>query len=296
VQHAGWSDILQKFICHTPAIAESDNTMIGVFDSGVGGLSVWRELAPLLPATPLLYLADQAYVPYGPRSLDAVHALTRRCVRWLIAQGCSTVVIACNTASGAALDDCRTRFPGIHFVGAEPAIKPAALHSRNGVVGVLATHTTFASARYSSLLQRFARGARVLEQASPEWVLLVEHAQHEHDLDDPVIDHHVQNLLAADADVLVLGCTHFSFLRGAIERSIRVWCTAQSRDADIAIIDPAPAIARQALLRHTHAAAPSDAAHGPLRRYVTTGDADRFTALTSLLLKITIAAEHIDLP
>jgi glutamate racemase len=270
--------------------------MIGVFDSGVGGLSVWRELAPLLPDEPMLYLADQANVPYGPRSVDDVRALTERCVRYLIDKGCRIVVIACNTASGAALDLLRERFSGTRFVGTEPAIKPAALRSHTGVIGVLATHTTFASDRYASLLQRFAQDARVIEQPSPEWVLLVENARHERDLDAPVIDTHVHRLLDQGADVLVLGCTHFPFLTAAIERAIGVWRRAHPDVAPITVIDPAPAIARQTLIQQSRLTGAAPYYSGPLRRYLTTGDAREFGALSSLLLESKISAGHIDLP
>jgi glutamate racemase len=270
--------------------------MIGVFDSGVGGLTVWRELAPLAPDTPMIYLADQANIPYGPRPVDEVQALTERCVRYLIDRGCSVIVIACNTASGAALDALRERFPETRFVGAEPAIKPAALRSQSGVIGVLATQTTFASDRYASLLQRFAQDARVIEQPSPDWVLLVENARHERDLDGPLIDARVSPLLDQGADVLVLGCTHFPFLNAAIEGAVARWRRAHPDAAPITILDPAPAIARQALIQFARLRATERATSGPLRRYLTTGDARRFAVLSSLLLDSTISAGHIDLP
>lgn len=148
--------------------------MIGVFDSGVGGLSVWRELARIMPDVPLTYLADQAHVPYGARALDDVRALTLNAARWLIAQGCSMIVVACNTASAAALDDLRTTFPHTPFVGMEPAVKPAALHTQTGVVGVLATASTFKSQRYAELIARWARDVRVIERACSGWVEIVE--------------------------------------------------------------------------------------------------------------------------
>jgi glutamate racemase len=270
--------------------------MIGVFDSGVGGLSVWRELAPLLPDVPMLYLADQANVPYGPRSLNQVRALTSRCVQFLVDKGCRIVVIACNTASGAALDLLREQFPTTRFIGTEPAIKPATLRSHTGVIGVLATHTTFASDRYASLLQRFAQDARVIEQPSPEWVLLVESARHERDLDAPVIQKHVHALLNQGADVLVLGCTHFPFLSDAIERAIETWRRTRPNVAPITVIDPAPAIARQTLIQQSRLAAGSERDAGPLRRYLTTGDPREFGALSSLLLGSRISAGHINVP
>ena len=148
--------------------------MIGVFDSGLGGLSVWRALKAALPGRPTLYLADQARAPYGARRLEDVRALTLACAGWLIGQGCRTVVLACNTATAAAADAVRARWPEIAIVGIEPAVKPAAEATRTGVIGVLATRATFDSPRYRSLVARHAGGLRVIERACPEWVQLVE--------------------------------------------------------------------------------------------------------------------------
>lgn len=245
--------------------------MLGVFDSGVGGLSIWRELDALLPDAPMTYLADQAHVPYGPRPLEEVRRLTMRCARWLIERGCGTVVVACNTASGAALDSLRAAHPDVCFVGAEPAIKPATLHTRSGVVGVLATQTTFASTRYARLLARFAEDARVLEQPCPEWVTLVEsggaHAPHA----VPIVEARVRPLLDAGADVLVLGCTHFPFLLPTLQNTIA--------SAAVQIIDPSPAIARETARRYAGPLAPQ-----PARVFFTTGDAAQFSHLAAALL------------
>jgi glutamate racemase len=266
--------------------------MIGVFDSGVGGLSVWRELVALLPDQNMLYLADQARVPYGPRSLATVTRFTTRCVRWLIEQGCETIVIACNTASGAALDTLRDTFPNQRFVGTEPAIKPAALQSQTGVIGVLATQTTFASERYSSLIKRFAGNATVIEQACPGWVHLVESATRQTDLDSPEIDTGVRKLLDAHADVLVLGCTHFPFLQAGIQRAITDWQQLNRQSSPKVIIDPASAIARQtaAVL-----AARPGVISSPRRAFFTTGNATRFETVSSLLLKEPVLATRVSI-
>ncbi len=266
--------------------------MIGVFDSGVGGLSVWRELDALLPDQPLLYLADQARVPYGPRSLAVVRRFTTQCARWLIAQGCDTLVIACNTASGAALDSLRQTFPTTAFVGTEPAIKPAALQSRSGVIGVLATQTTFASHRYNSLIQRFAENATVIEQPSPTWVDLVENGVDRDMLSSPEIDKTLRPLLNARADVLVLGCTHFPFLLPGIQRVIQAWQAETGDTAPKTVIDPAPAIARHTatIVRKTSQNS------ADWRRFCTTGDVTRFAALSSLLLNRPIRATSVSIP
>ncbi len=260
--------------------------MIGIFDSGVGGLSVWRELAPLLPHAPMLYLADQAHLPYGPRSIEEVRTLTERCVRWLIDRGCHTAVIACNTASGAALTHLRETYPAVRFVGAEPAIKPAALHTRSGVIGVLATQTTFASDRYASLIQRFAAGARVIEQPSPDWVLLVESGTAFDDRSLHSVESRLLPLLDAGADVLVLGCTHFPFLRPQIEQVL-----ARHRHP-ATIIDPGPAIAREAARRYDAGSVPRALSH----EFWTTGDPARFGSLAGRLLGQVVQAQALRLP
>lgn len=254
--------------------------MLGVFDSGVGGLSVWRELTALLPGTPMMYLADQAHVPYGPRPLDEVRRLTERCIRRLIDDGCDLVVLACNTASSAALEHLRRQHPGTHFVGAEPAVKPAALQTRSGVIGVLATQTTLTSARYASLLARFAGNARVIEQPCPEWVTLVESGAGNAPGALPIVAARVRPLLDAGADMLVLGCTHFPFLLPQIRAAL---------DAHPAeIIDPAPAIAREAA---RHYAGPHSAS--PTREFLTTGDAAHFSRVASALLGYEIVGREM---
>lgn len=256
--------------------------MLGVFDSGVGGLSVWRELAERLPGTPMIYLADQAHVPYGPRLLDDVRRLTERSVRWLIDRDCDTIVIACNTASGAALDVLREAHPGVCFVGAEPAVKPAMLRTRSGVVGVLATHTTFASARYAALLARFAEGAQVLEQPCPEWVTLVEAGDALASHARPIVEARVRPLLEAGADVLVLGCTHFPFLLPTLRDVL-------GEDSSVQIIDSSPAIAREAARRYA-----GPYVDNPQRLFFTTGDAARFSQVAGALLGCEVKSQSTE--
>jgi glutamate racemase len=269
--------------------------MIGIFDSGVGGLSVWRELAPLLPDAHMIYLADQAHLPYGPRRIEDVRALTERCARWLVDRGCNTVVIACNTASGAALSHLRETFPQVRFVGAEPAIKPAALTTRSGVIGVLATQTTFASERYASLITRFAVGARVIEQPSPDWVMLVESGAAFDEQSLCSVEGRLEPLLDAGADVLVLGCTHFAFLKSHIQQVLA------AHEQAVRVIDPGPAIAREAARQYAarqYAArqyAPHRQSGQGLLEFWTTGDAARFSALASRLLGQAIQAQTITL-
>lgn len=210
--------------------------MIGVFDSGVGGLGVLNEIRRLMPAADLLYLADQARAPYGTRTLDEVAEMTGEASRWLLERGADMVTIACNTASAAALHKLRSDHPAVPFVGMEPAVKPAAITSASGVIGVLATAATFQGELFASVVERHSLGATVLTQACPSWVELVEAGQ----VDGPEARESVAKCLAplleGGADTLVLGCTHFPFLRRLIE---------DVAGSSVGIVDPAQAVARQ---------------------------------------------------
>jgi glutamate racemase len=224
---------------------------------------VWRALRAAAPGLPCLYLADQAHVPYGPRPLAEVTTLTHAAVRWLLAQGAQAVVIACNTATAAALDALRAAHAGVPFVGIEPAIKPAATATRSGVLAVLATQATFASARYAALRQRYAANLVVLEQPCPDWVQLVERGATASTRAYARVRERVLPTLEQGADQLLLGCTHFPFLRAQIERVIA------DHGALATIIDPAPAVVAQAL----RVVAPLNPAGWPRSetRFVTTG-------------------------
>lgn len=212
------------------------NQPIGIFDSGVGGLSVLRAIRAELPVEPLIYFADQAHVPYGPRPLDEVRSFSEAVTRFLLDQGAKLIVVACNTASAAALHHLRTTFPGVPFVGMEPAVKPAAEQTRTGVVGVLATPATFQGALYASVLERFASGVTVLQHTCPGLVAQIERGE----LDTPetraILEDALQPMLAQGVDTVVMGCTHYPFVIPLI-RSI----TGPS----VRVIDPAPAVARQ---------------------------------------------------
>lgn len=211
-------------------------TSIGVFDSGVGGLSVWQEIARQFPHEHTLYVADQAHMPYGSRSLAEVQTFSEGITRFLLHHGAKIVVIACNTASAAALLHLREIFPEVPFVGMEPAVKPAVERTRTGRVGVLATQATFQGQLFAKLTDAYGHNARLLPQIGWGLAQAVEAGQ----LDSPatlaLLRQHLSPLREAGIDQLVLGCTHYPFLRPAIEQIL---------GPDVAIIDPAPAVARQ---------------------------------------------------
>lgn len=232
--------------------------MIGVFDSGLGGLSVLSELERTLPDHSFVYLADQLHAPIGDR--DDVPELTLRAIDLLANRfGVDTVVLACNTASAAALDLARKRRPGISFVGMEPAVKPAAARSHSGVVGLLATTGTVTSERLDSVVDRHGGSATILRQACPGLVEIVEDGLV--DAADPLVAGYVRPLIDKGADTIVLGCTHYAFLVEAIRRAA---------GPDVTIIDPAPAVARQAARL---AGEPTEVRQDT--QYLTTGDPHR---------------------
>lgn len=208
--------------------------MIGVFDSGVGGLAVLREIRSLLPDADLLYVADRARAPYGTRSLGEVENVAHDVTGWLLEAGADCVVVACNTASAAALHSIRDAHPDLEVVGMEPAVKPAAEGTTTGTVAVYATAATFQGELFESVVSRFADGVDVITRACPEWVDLVERGVAGGPEAEAAVSHAVSEAVEADADQIVLGCTHFSFLAPVVRRM-----------TGITVIDPAPAVAAQ---------------------------------------------------
>lgn len=208
---------------------------VGVFDSGLGGLSVLRDLRRALPHERFVYVADSGHVPYGEKSEVYIRTRSTLITEFLLTQGAKLIVVACNTATAAAVNHLRSRFT-LPIVGMEPAVKPAAAATRSGVVGVLATTGTLSSVKFAALLARFGRGVRVLTEPCPDWVELVEHGEFDSPQARGVIARHVEPLLAAGADTLILGCTHYPFLRPLI---------AEIAGPDVALIDTGAAVARQ---------------------------------------------------
>jgi glutamate racemase len=250
--------------------------MIGIFDSGVGGLSVLRAIRERLPAQAVLYLADQAHVPYGPRPMEEVYAFSEAITRYLLGQGARLIVVACNTASAAALYPLRAAFPDIPFVGMEPAVKPAAEVTHSGVVGVLATPATFQGALYASVVERFASGVTVLQDVCPGLVGRIEAG----DLDGPqtraILEKALRPMLARGMDTVVMGCTHYPFVIPVIQEIC---------GAGVRVIDPAPAVARQtARVLAANGLLSPPGADAPAIRFLTTGLAEPFKALLACLL------------
>ena len=211
--------------------------MIGVYDSGVGGLSVWRELVRLMPDEDFVYYSDAAFCPYGPRDPQFVTERACAVTDFLIAKGCELIVVACNTATAAAISHLRATYD-IPFVGMEPAIKPAILHSQSGVVGVLATAGTFKGRLYLNTLARFSGKVKVIQRVGEGLVETVEKGILDGPEVEAMIHRCIDPMLEAGADHIVLGCTHYPFLQPVIERL--------AGDA-VTVVNPAPAVARQAM-------------------------------------------------
>lgn len=255
---------------------------IGVFDSGVGGLSILRQIHQQLPSESTIYFADQAHVPYGPRSLTEVRKLSEAIAGALIAAGCKLVVVACNTASAAALHQLRERFPGTPFVGMEPAVKPAAELSQSRRAAVLATPATFQGELFGSVVERFAGDLQVIEVVLPGLVEQIELGLVNGPEIRALLDPPLSALRGQAVDTLVLGCTHYAFV---IPQLLEIM------GPSVQVIDPAPAIARQVgrVLQERGAAGPRAVAAG--RRYLTSGDPARLQAAAFHLLGLELAVE-----
>lgn len=210
--------------------------MIGIFDSGAGGMSVFREIHRLLPDEAYIYFSDNANCPYGEKSADFVLGRSRQITDFLLSEGADIIVIACNTATAAAISTLRSEYSN-KFIGIEPALKPGALNTRSGIVGVLATAGTLHSTKYLVRKDKYDK-VRIVESVGHGWVDLVERGMLEGPEAEKRVKAAVQPLLDEGADCLVLGCTHYPFLMDTIRKVA---------GPSVQIIDPAPAVARQTL-------------------------------------------------
>lgn len=258
---------------------------VGVFDSGVGGLSVLRDIRALLPHERLIYVADSGHVPYGNKSQEYIQQRSLTLTQFLLGQGAKAVVIACNTATAAAAPLLRSIFD-VPVVGIEPAVKPAAAATRTGVVGVLATVGTLKSARYAALLDRFGEGIDVVTQPCPGLADQIEAGDLDGSVTREMLQKFVTPLLARNADTIVLGCTHYPFVRPLI---------ADLVGPDVALIDTGAAVARrlQHVLAERDALAPDTTIGG--ETFWTSGDVDQATRVMSLLWGRAVTAQHLGL-
>ncbi|HXF84657.1 MAG TPA: glutamate racemase [Anaerolineales bacterium] len=248
---------------------------IGVFDSGVGGLSVLRALRAQLPEESVIYFGDQGHIPYGPRPLMQIRTFAEAITNFLLAQNAKMIVVACNTASAAALKYLREKFPNVPFVGMEPAVKPAAETTQTGKVGVLATPATFQGALYASVVERFAHGVELLQHTCPGLVQQIEQGNLDGAETRAILEEALLPMLEKNIDTVVLGCTHYPFVIPLIQRIV---------GEKVRVIDPAPAVARQVRrLLEAGGLRNESTSRGNLTFY-TSGDAQAFKSLLPVLL------------
>lgn len=251
---------------------------IGLFDSGIGGLSIWQAVTHLLPDEATCYFADSAYCPYGHRPLEEIRARSAIIGRFLLEQDCTLIVVACNTASAAALESLRAEFD-IPIIGLEPAIKPAAQATRTGHIGVLATEGTFQGALFQHTRQRYANGVQVHVRIGTGLVEQVEAGQFDAPATEALLRQYLEPMLTAGVDQLALGCTHYLLLIPLIERIVA---------GRAAVLDPAQAVARQVqrILNQAVGLPDRDSAAAPIEShhlFFTSGHPQPLQHLTAVL-------------
>ncbi len=263
----------------------TDSRPIGLFDSGVGGLSVWREVVRRMPHEATLYFADSAHCPYGPRPAAEIQALSAAITRFLLDHEAKLIVVACNTASAAALETLRAEFD-VPIVGMEPAVKPAAEATQTGHVGVLATEGTLNGYLFKNTSERHARNIEVHIQVGEGLVELVEAGRLDAPETESLLRRYLEPLLAAHADQLALGCTHYPLLLPLIERVVAGRAT---------VIDPAQAVARQVQRVLTQRGLETETGCMARHRFFTTGLPDVLQNLASILSQHEIRVAHVEL-
>lgn len=241
-----------------------NSSPIGIYDSGLGGLTVWREVRRALPGESLVYLGDGKNCPYGSRPRGEIVRLADEAVAALVAAECKMVVVACNTATAAAIDFLRQKYASLPIVGMEPAVKPACLATRSGVVGVLATERSLDGDLFRRTAARYGEGIEVVAVPGTGFVELVENDREATPEAEACVRRAVEPMLARGADQIVLGCTHYPFLLPVLERLVE--------GRGVTVVDPSPAVARRVvqLLDRYDLRAPAD--HRPVCSFLTFAD------------------------
>ncbi|NWF64817.1 MAG: glutamate racemase [Chloroflexi bacterium] len=255
---------------------------IGIFDSGVGGLSVLREIRAEMPYEDILYFGDQGHVPYGPRPMKQIQDFSEAISRYLLLQHAKIIVVACNTASAAALRYLRKTFPHVPFVGMEPAVKPAAEKTQTGKVGVLATPATFQGALYASVVERFANGVELFQNTCNGLVQEIERGNLNGDETRRILKNALQPMLAENIDTVVLGCTHYPFVIPLIQEIV---------GDNVQVINPAPAVARQ-VKRLVEAGRMANEQGGAIR-IITSGESEMVKSSLMVLLGMDAEVETV---
>jgi len=247
---------------------------IGIFDSGIGGISVLRAVREQMPEESVLYFGDQEHIPYGPRPMEQIRNFSEAITKFLLEQDAKIIVVACNTASAAALKHLREKFPNVQFVGMEPAVKPAAEHTHTGKVGVLATPATFQGALYASVVERFANGVELFQNTCNGLVQQIEQGNLEGKQTRKILESALLPMLEKNIDTVVLGCTHYPFVIPLIQEIV---------GGNVRVIDPAPAVARQTnRLLDARGTRNTSRNKGDIKFY-TSGNPDELRALLPVL-------------
>jgi glutamate racemase len=258
--------------------------LIGVFDSGVGGLSILDEALRQLPEHDYIYLADSLNAPYGEKSSEWISSRSLELCQYLVAQGCDAIMVACNTATAEAIANIRSKLYQIPIIGVEPGIKPAAMQSSNGVVGVLATEATLKSDKFNALLATLPSNCQFIKQAGAGLVPLIEAGLANSEETLELLAEHLEPIQAAGADTLVLGCTHYPFLRKAIRKLL---------GDSINLIDTSDAVVRQ-LKRRLEAQGKQleDGRVGSIS-FISSKDSDTLLKMAQELIQSDLVPHHI---
>ncbi len=261
------------------------NDPIGIFDSGMGGLTLVRAVLDTLPSESLIYIGDTARMPYGPKSLEDIRAFSLEICQYLLEQGCKAIVVACNTATAAAINLLRGTWPDVPILGMEPAVKPAVSATRSGVIGVLATRATFSSPRYADLMQRYGYEVDILEDPCLGLVELIEVGAVEAAVTEELLRGILQPMLDKGADTFVLGCTHYPFVRGVIEKIA---------GKVVHLIDPAPSVASHLKYRLERNGLDNQGEEVPVRKFLATGETKQMQVAVTEYLGLLDVVEHME--
>jgi len=249
---------------------------IGIYDSGVGGISVLRAIREQMPNESVVYFGDQRHIPYGPRPMEQIRSFSEAITNFLLQQKAKIIVVACNTASAAALKYLREKFQTVQFVGMEPAVKPAAEQTQTGKVGVLATPATFQGALYASVVERFANGVELFQNTCNGLVQQIEQGNLEGKETRNILEAALLPMLEKNIDTVVLGCTHYPFVIPLIQEIV---------GNKVRVIDPAPAVAKQVgRLLEVNRTRNESKSRGKIKFY-TSGDPDALKSMLPILLE-----------
>lgn len=266
-------------------MSSTKTSPIGIFDSGVGGISVLRAIREQMPEENIIYFGDQGHIPYGPRPLQQIRDFSEAITNFLLDKQAKIIVVACNAASAAALKYLRERFPHIQFVGMEPAVKPAAEQTQTGKVGVLATPATFQGALFASVVERFANGVELFQSTCPGLVQQIEGCNLNGSETRRILEEALLPMLEKKIDTVVLGCTHYPFVIPLIQQIV---------GEKVRVIDPAPSVAKQVRrLLEAGGIKDPESKHGEVTFY-TSGDPTVLRSMLPVLLGEEGQIEKVD--